>query len=93
MLFRSDNSNISSEAKNLAQGYSTNYQHYQVYLDFNKSGYNTSNLWPGQGYSVLQQANSILKLNKTPQQVVRQMWNYSGGVGIDAKGNVTHLIW
>jgi RHS repeat-associated protein len=84
-----NSSNISQKAKEMASGFRPNFQHYQVYLNYAKNRYNTQ--WPGQGYSVLQQANSILKLNKTPQRVVQQMWNYSGGVNIDNKGNATEF--
>ncbi|TRZ76102.1 MAG: RHS repeat-associated core domain-containing protein [Bacteroidetes bacterium] len=86
-----DNSNISSEVKTFSQGYDGNYQHYKVFLDFNKNGYHTTNQWPVKGYFVLQQANDILKLNKTPQQIIQKMWNYQGGAVIDPNGIIKEV--
>jgi RHS repeat-associated protein len=80
-------SNISNDVKNI-RGLSRNmFQHYQVLMDFQNKGYNSSNLFPGKAFEGIKQMNNGLKVYSSDGQIIQRMWDYNGGVELDENGN------
>ncbi len=80
-----DYSNIGSSVKNAA-GDSRHYHHYKVLQDFVNKGYNSGNLWPHNAFNGMKEINDALKVYKSDQEMINQMWNYDGGVELDETG-------
>lgn len=81
-----DYSNISSSVKN-AVGDSRHYHHYKVLQEFVNKGYNSGNLWPLNAFNGMKEINDALKVYKSDQEMLNEMWNYNGGIELDEAAN------
>ena len=44
-------------------------------------------MWPGNAFYGIKELNSKLKTYNSDQDIIIRMWDYSGGVKVDNKGN------
>jgi len=82
-----DNSNIDRSIINTPGMSPNHYQHIQVLNDYIKKGYYPGSNWPLEGFKVMQEINQQNNAGRTPNQIIQQLWNYSGGVQLNSKGN------